>query len=434
MKRSLTLSPFFLLLLTLSLPLSGEPVSLDLQTCLSLALENNPDLKVSGLDLAITRRDSSHTWNTFLPGLSAGVGISENSPLTSGPYDPSRTLSGSVSLSLSLNAGLAASARGIRLSLERDEISYKEAEKSLLSAVEKEFYYLMTSASNLEIVKADLDLSWKNYDQVENNYRHGMASELTLLQAMVSASNQEPVYKQAVATHEARMNEFLLTIGLEPETDVVLEGSLDRDIWEGSAEELAERYLPVRSDIQRLIKDKAILENKKKQTILQNRTPTLRLSGGWNTSRRDESEWTDGISMGLNVNIPLDTFIYGSSTFLSIRELDDKISQNEISLKSAFDEGRTEIINLVNQLNVSADNIRLSSLNIELAEESFIQTEESFSRGLSQHLEVEKAQQELLSARQQFLSNQYNYLTNLINLRDALGLKSLDDLEWQERK
>ena len=429
MKRSKLLSLCLFLLPILLFPLSGEPVSLDLQTCLSLALENNPGLKISGLDLAVSRRESSHTWNAFLPGISAGAGYSESSPLTSGPYDPSRTLSGSVNLNLSLNAGLAANARGIKLSLENEEISYGEAEKSLLSAVEKEFYYLITSASNLEIVKADLDLSWKNYDQVENNYRHGMASELTLLQAMVSASNQEPVYKQAVATHEARMNEFLLTIGLEPETQVTLEGSLDREIWEGDAKELAERYLPARSDIQRLIRSREILENRKKQTALQNRTPTLRLSGGWSTSKRDEGEWTDGISMGVNVNIPLDTFIYGSSTSLSLKELDDQISRNAISLESALNEGRTEIINLVNQLNVAADNTRLSSLNIELAEESFRQTEESFSRGLSQHLEVEKAQQELFSARQQYLSNQYNYLTNLINLRDALGLASLDDLK-----
>ncbi len=428
-RSSFTALALVWLIMFLPLPsLVGETTVLDLETCLSMARGNNRDLKRASLGWATALREEKNTWSLLLPGISAGGGISESSPLSTGPWDPSVTRSASLNMSLSLNAGMAAEARGNSLSSDREELSYDSAEKSLLSGVEKEFYYLITSASNLEIVRANLELSWKNYDQTKSNYDNGMASELALLQARVTASNLEPKYKQAEAAHQARMNGFLLTIGLEPGTEVLLKGNLEREIWEGDGPSLADRYLADRPDVRALLKDLDILRNRRNQTALTNRTPTLGISSGWSASRRDGEEWSDRLTLALEVRVPLDDLLRGSSTSLALRALDDQIGEQQIGLDQAMAEARTEIINLVNQLNTAADNIRISSLNIDLAEESFLLTRESFSRGLSQPLEVDRAQQALLEARQQYLSSQYDYLSGLIDLRDALGRDSLEEL------
>jgi outer membrane protein TolC len=413
--------------------LRAESLVLNLDTCRRMALENNPDLRVSALDLSMARRERESSWNMFFPGITAGAGIAEAGTLLTDVYDPSLTLSGSLSMSLSLNGGLAASVKAIRLAAEKEEISYRTAQRSLLSAVETEFYYLITSASNLDIVKADMELSRKSYEQAKSNYENGMASELSLLQARVNASNQEPKYKQAQAAHEARLNEFLLTIGLEPGSRVTLEGSLETQILPLDGKELAGRFLPARLDIQSMMKDREILENKKKQTALSGRVPSVGLSAGWSSSKKGEADWSDRLSLGVDFRLSLNNYIPGSSVSVTLQALDDQISQTDIRLHKAYGEAETEIINLVNQLNTAADNIRISSLNIDLAEESFSLTRESFSRGLSQPLEVDDAQQALFSARQQYLSSQFDYLSGLIKLRDALGLESLDELGKEEK-
>ncbi|MBN2628835.1 MAG: TolC family protein, partial [Spirochaetales bacterium] len=103
--------------------LRAESLVLNLDTCRRMALENNPDLRVSGLSLSMARRDRDSSWNMLLPAITAGAGIAEAGTLFTDVYDPSLTLSGSLSASLSLNAGLAASVKAIRLAAEKEEIS-----------------------------------------------------------------------------------------------------------------------------------------------------------------------------------------------------------------------------------------------------------------------------------------------------------------------
>jgi outer membrane protein TolC len=410
------------------IPLSGESLRLNLEACLEMALENNPDLGISRLDLDTARLYSRNSWNVLLPSLSADAGLADSSEFFTGNYDPSRTLDSSLDASITLHAGLAATAKGYGLSFEKEQITFEETLRLLISSVEKDFYYLITSASNLEIVKTDWDLSVKNYEQVKSNYDNGMASELSVLQARVSASNQEPIYKQTAAAHEAGMNNFLITIGLEPGTEIILDGDLETQIRDFDSKELINRYLPERLDIRGLIVDLEILKNTRKKTALTNRTPEVEFSLDWTGKKVDEADWYDDLDLEIDITLPLDDWIYGSSTSLSLKSLDNQIIQKQISLDNAYNEAETEILNLINSLNTAADNIRLSALNVELAEESFFLTEESFSQGLAQTLEVDNAQQDLFSAKQQYLSSQYVYLSGLIELRDALGLESLDDI------
>lgn len=415
----------------------AEPQILDRESSVNLALENNPDFKVSGISLQTAAREDRNVWNQVLPKISAGIGLSGGSSLLdSNTNEMKWGLNGSVGLSLPLSASLAFSIKDIQLAFQSETISYESARLSLIGEVEKEFYYLVASEENLSIEKANLELARERFEQASTNYEYGLASELSVLQAEVSAANLEPSYLQTVASYEARKREFLIILGLEPEAEVTLTGDLEIPETDFDAEELIVLYLSERQDIQNLQLDLEKAQNSKSLAVSDTRTPTLDLSAGWSTNVGDPfnagswnyNTWADGVSVGLNLNIPLDGLIPGSSAAMTIKSRQDEIEKASIRLAKAVDEARTEIINLVAQLETSEANMNLSKLNVDLARKSFELSEESFSRGTVQRLDVEDAQQAYLSAAQQQLLSQYTYLSGLIDLRFALGQDSLQAL------
>ncbi len=416
----------YLLFLAVVSSLQAEPLELKLENCIELALENNPDFKISGISLETAKRNNSNSWNNFLPQLSAGAGVSGDTVLFSGQPDWSWGINGSLSLNLSLNPGIAYTIKSIKLAYEKEQISFETARRQLISNVEKEFYYLITSESNLEIVKANMELAQKNYQQALSNYNFGMASELSVLQAEVNAANLEPAYKQTVATHDSRIKEFLLVIGIDPETEIELNGTLETDLMDFDSEKLISLYLSNRRDIIALGKELEILNNSRSLSAAKSRAPSLSLSSGWTVN--NSQPWQDRLSAGLSLSIPIDDFIPGSSTSNSLAAIDDQITQAEINLGKTISQARTEIINLIKQLDTSASNMKLSAMNISLAEKSYEMTEESFAHGTTKRLDVEDAQQAFLSAKYQYLSSQYEYLTGLIELRDALGMNTMEEL------
>ncbi len=420
--------------------LSGwaDSITLDLSTCIDLALKNNSDFKISGIELETAERAEKYSWNQFLPSLSASTSLSAGSTLFSsaGSGDTSWSFGASVSASLPINASLTYSIREIALAYESEEISYETARLNLVASVEQEFAYLVASAAGMDIEKGNLDLAKKRYEQTMTNFSHGLASELEVLQAKVTAANLEPTYLETVSDYKTQVREFLLVLGLDPETEVVLDGNLEPEIVEFDVNDLIAGRLEERQDIKELRLALETLRNGRSLTAADGLTPSLSLSLNWNTSVSDafdsaswqSGSWEDGLSAGIGLSIPLDGYIPGSETSLSLKEIDDEIEAASINLAQAISEARLEILNLVEQLKTAAASMELSELNVELAKKSYEMSEESFSRGTVQRLDVEDAQQEYSSAKQQYLLSQYTYISGLIDLRVALGLDDWKNL------
>ena len=414
----------------------SDPLILDLPTSIELALENNPDFKIAGIGLETASRAERNIWNQFLPNISASAGVSRAS---AGGGSPGWGFRGSLDAELSLNSSLAYTIREIGLAYESEAISYETARLNLVAEVEQTFAYLVAAEADMGIEKANLDLARKRYDQTTTNFSHGLASELEVLQAEVTAANLEPTYLQTVADYEARVREFLIVLGLDPETEIVLDGDLDSEVVEFDVDDLIVRFLENRQDIRDLRLTLEILNNQRKQVLFApsgGLVPSLNLSVGWTEGASygfksrswQYDDWTDGFIAGIGVTIPLDGLIPGSSDSLSVKAVNDQIESASVTLAKAVYEARTEIINLVEQLKTSAASMELSRLTVELARKSYEMSEESFSRGTVQRLDVEDAQQEYFEARQQYLLSQYAYLSGLIDLRVALGLESWDEL------
>ncbi|MBN2625079.1 MAG: TolC family protein [Spirochaetales bacterium] len=432
MKRIVPAVLSFLLVIT---GLFAEQTVLTLEKSLDSAMEKNLSLQISRISLDTAQRSENTAWNAFLPSLSGSAGLTGNTSLAdAAPL--SWTATGSLSLSLPLNAGLSASLDGIRLAYENELITYDTTLRNLKSEVEKNFYSLLAGKADIEIEKANMDLAEKHYEQTLNNFNLGLETELAVLQAKVTAATLKPTYLQAVSDYRIALREFLSAIGMDPKEDVLLEGDLSVPAADLDGEELIGLYLMDRSDIRSQKKNIDILENNRALSVATSYVPSLSLSGKWGTTVGDAlegSSWaadslTDSLSVGVTLSVPLDGFIPGSSTDTAIKEIDDQIRSAKLTLEKLMDDGRTEIINLVSQLETASAKLDLSGLNVELTRSTYEKSEESFVQGGMERLDLEDAQQNYFTAEQDYLESQYSYLAGLIDLRDALGLESLDDL------
>ncbi len=416
----------------------AEPEVLTIDRSIASALENNLDFQISRIDLDTAKREADNSWNVFLPSVTAGADLSGSNSITEPESSLTWTATGSIGLSLSLTSSLSSTLKGLKLAYEGESISYETARLTLINSVEKDFYSLLASQADIEIEKTNLELAEKRYAQAERNFSNGLVTELSVLQAKVSAANLKPTYLKAVSDYQIALREFLSAIGMEPEMDVVLDGSLDVESVAFDRDSLIDSYIMNRRDIQAQQNQIEVLVNQKNKAVAGGYVvPSFELSSNLAVPVSDaleSSSWSDltpskdSFSVGIALEIPLDNFVPGSSKDVEIKGLEDSVKSARLTLQGMIDDARTEIINLVAQLETAAAQVELAELNVELTESTYEKSEESFQQGGMEQLDLEDAKQDYFSAKQDYLESQYDYLTGLIDLRYALGLENLDEL------
>ncbi|MDC7126058.1 MAG: TolC family protein [Spirochaetales bacterium] len=414
----------------------ASPIVLTKEKCIELAIENNVDLQVAAIDLAAAEREKGSSWNNFLPEITATAGMDGDTALLDSDSDMDWALKAGIGVELPLTAGLAYTVKALNLDYENEQINYETDRLELINNVENNFNSLIATKAGIDIAKANLDLAERRYQQTLNLYNNGLETELSTLSAKVSAAKLKPTYLKALESYNSALRSFLLLIGLEPDAEVEIEGSLDFSKSDFDSEALIDKFLMNRMDIKSALMNIEILENSRKKTASNSLAPSLGLSTSWYAGVNDafgdasfSDKLSDSLSLGLSLSIPLDDYIPGSSTNNTIKGIDDQIESAKMSLEDTIKDAKLEIINIVEQLKTLASTLEMSELNVELAKLTYDKSEESYEQGGTERLDVEDAQQDYISAKQECLESQYDYLSELIDLRYALGLESLDTIK-----
>ncbi len=430
-----------ILLLTLICTFSfAETMTITADNAVALALENNLSLQSEGINLNIRERGKDTAWNAFIPSLSASAGVVNTGPLFSdsssimnqATYQTERdwVVTGGFSAALPINAALGTGIRQTRIDYEAGLLSYEDARKQLNLNVRKTYFSLIALAADLELTRQNIEIAERRYEQARENYENGLISELEMLQAQVTVENTKPGYNTQLTSYENSLMNFKLLLGVPSSTELVLSENLD-DItfFQADAEYLINAYSAGRMDVQQINKQIESLKNTRKLQGQYNRTPTLSLIADWSTSVADgfnsdvwqRNYWNDTGTVGVQLSVPLDGWIPNSSADVTLKDLDDQISQLELQRQQLFDASEIEITNLVMNLQNSQNTIETYSLNVNLAKKSFDLTTEAYNLGTRELLDVQTAQTEMLSASQNVLYEKYNYITTLLDLEYAIN-------------
>jgi len=442
-------------------PLAAEAEVLTIEKAIQLLHTNNMDIKAKTFDLKIAEREKRNVWNAFLPtlGVSAGSALmmnpayTESNPLIvnpvtmqpisdpMGPNDARMGFEVGVNAQLMFNTALGPGIKNYRLKYEAGEISYEMAVKGLEMSTKIQFYSLLNLEEQIKIMAKGIDLAEKRYLQVQENYRNGLIPELDVLRTQVAYESQKPALSNMQTQYENMLMGFKVSLGIDRNQEVDLEGSLDIDTYSFDGDDLIEKYLGQSLSLKVMNKNLEVLENAKLMTALYARTPTLMLgynltAATFNPWASDYAQTTDSwttaddfgtITLGLSLN--LDNFIPGSKKSVEISNMKDQISQLKLSIQQSALQAEVDVLNTLSKLENSIEQLEANRLNVELARKAYEMTSEAYNLGTKELLDVESAQNDLLSAEAKVLGEQFNYLSGLLNLEYTLNISIEEILE-----
>jgi len=420
----------------------GVPLVLTENGAVEYALRRNLQIKSSAIEMGMKKRANKYAWNRFVPSIQASGTLSrmnaDQSTFIYIPPDismidlPQWSVAAGLDFSLTLNLALYNGVKATQIDYEAGRISYEMARQQVSRDVRKSFYSLLLMQENRTLMVENISAAERRYEQALINYENGMIPELTVLSAQVAWENLKPALKAMDLGYRQALQGFKMTLGMDLDQEIELNGSIDAEAVDVDADKLINRYLSERLDIQSLLVSINFLENQLRATKLQIYSPQLILGYSMDPSFGGDP-WSDPWFGGdydweqrsgmfrATIAFSLDGLLPFSQAQMGIRDLEDSIELNRIGLMQTIRGAELEIDATVEQLKKSRDTIETLLLNEELARRAYEMAEEAYNAGSRELLEVENAEIDLKTAQIEVLKEKFTYLSALIDLEYQLN-------------
>lgn len=449
-----------------------EKMILTVDEATNYAINNSRTLKVSAIDVEIAKLKKDNAWNVFVPsvqisgtmsrsnevtdssammeGIMSGMmemltplymqhpellaNLGNSSTSSSESSEPKEAdhwkAVGNVSVSWNFSFALFEAYRTTVSNYEAGLISYEQSVKQTERDVKKMFYGMLLMQENLKLQQEMLENAKMRMEQAAISYRNGQVPELSYLQAQVTYENKRPTVLEMEQTISQQMNTFAFLLGLPYGTKLELVGTIEPEFITVDSNELVEKYLTNRLDVQGLYKNIELITHGLTASKLQTFSPALALSYGFQPVVMDITKnWfedennMDNGSFSVTLAWNLTNMLPFSSNMVSLRETQKNLEKLELSVATVLQSGEMEIASLVDKLKKCESSIAAMEYNVELAEKAYNMTYEAYRVGTTEILDVRDSESQLSQAKLGLLNEKYTYLTTLLDLEYAINAK-----------
>ena len=411
------------LLLTVLTGISAQTgiQTLTVDEAVRIALEKNLSLRRNAITLNGQKRTADRSWNSLIPGLSAGAALSHpesvagDIPAAQDVWTPGL----SVSASLSLSAATIDTIKQARAGYDAGLLTYEQARVELELQVRKLFYQILLLESNRELAAQSLESAQARYEQSAAFARTGQASRLEEMSARVDMENQRPNVRKAETLYENALDSLRSLLDIPWGEALVLSGSLQYED-DGIPSETARGDSLEAAALQKNIQS---LEAERRAARNGAYLPSLSLS--WKSSplyNIDGNQWNDNGSFSLSLGFSLDNFLPWSAAKTRIDSLGDSIRSAEIQLSEAMRNRESSITQYRRTLEQTQETIAALTLNVELAETAYAMYEEAYRNGAADYQQLRDAGDSLREAQGRVREEQYNFISAILDLEKELGV------------
>ncbi len=437
--------------------LTAEPKTVSLDECLTIALSDNPTVKIA--DMEVERLDYSkrEVIGQLLPTIDFGAtysrmlakqvmymnmdgfgdmggngndGAEENSRAGEKKdngikmgLDNSYSLGFQASLPLiapQLWKSIGVSDTQILRSLE----SARQSRQSLVNQVKNAYYTLLLAQDSRKVIQESYDMAALTNRTYQQQREAGAASDYDVLRTSVAMKNIEPEIVQAdIAIKQARL-QLLILMGLD--SNFELEAASQLSDYEASMYETVLSINPDysgNSDLRLLdIDSKLLKQNLDIQKLAF--VPTMALTANYNwTSMSNGSpfsnfRWNPYSTIGVTLSVPI---------FHGVQRI-NKVKQAKIQYAETQWQRENLERSISMQVDLAIDNIQLNVKQIASSSESVAEAdsahtimEKSFGIGAASYLDLRDSELSLTRARLAYYQAIYNYLVAGSNLELLLG-------------
>ena len=437
--------------------LTAEPKAVSLDECLTIALSDNPTVKIA--DMEVERLDYSkrEVIGQLLPTIDFGAtysrmlakqvmymnmdgfgdmggngndGAEENSRAGEKKdngikmgLDNSYSLGFQASLPLiapQLWQSIGVSDTQILRSLE----SARQSRQSLVNQVKNAYYTLLLAQDSRKVIQESYDMAALTNRTYQQQREAGAASDYDVLRTSVAMKNIEPEIVQAdIAIKQARL-QLLILMGLD--SNFELEAASQLSDYEASMYETVLSINPDysgNSDLRLLdIDSKLLKQNLDIQKLAF--VPTLALTANYNwTSMSNGSpfsnfRWNPYSTIGVTLSVPI---FHGGQRINKVKQAKIQYAETQWQRENLERSISMQVDLAIDNIQLNVKQIASSSESVAEADSAHTIMEKSFGIGAASYLDLRDSELSLTRARLAYYQAIYNYLVAGSNLELLLG-------------
>ncbi len=311
--------------------------------------------------------------------------------------------------------------------------SFNQSIQDLLFDVEKAYYTLHSSRSELEAAEADVADTKKAYEAARQKFEVGLSAKLDELQAR--SSYEDSLYNLEVARGNVETSKGSLAqvLGLPADTVFTIAppaGKLPTEISDVDVGGLIEEGLKSRPDIASL-RSQLRAQEAAVDVAGSFLWPSLNLGGSanklWYSYNQDPQLYDDSYMYTGYLSLNWDIF----TGFSDLEKKRQAAAQAEVAreqLAAAELQASAEVWTKFYAFNTAARKYTFSQAFLETSQESYDLALESYNAGLKSILDLLQSQSDLSSARSQLIGSEKDLFIALADLAHATGSLTLESI------
>ena len=414
---------------------TGAALKLTLDEALRIALSDNPTIKVAEQQIEIKKISKDEAWQSLLPSADfsgtvqytvlAAVMKLNGMEFKMG-QDNTSTWNGQIQVSLPIFAPTVYATMNLTKSDLDNAIEQSRSSRlDLVNQVTKAYYQVILAQDSYDVLCKSLDQAQKNFNVVKSLYDLGGTSEYDKISAEVQLRSLNPTVIQARNAVTLAKLQLMLLMGIDPETDIVIEDSLEdyENQLYGEALQSNSYSLENNTSLRQLKLSETML-NQTLRVQKMNFLPTLALSGSYSFQslyndnwRVFDYDWARSSSIVLSLSVPIfrmGNFTKMRSTKLQISQLSENIGYTEKQLNM-------QVRSYVDNMKANAEQVASNHEAIEQAEKGREIASKRYEIGKGTILELNNSEVSLTQAKLTYSQSIYNYLAAKADLDKVLG-------------
>jgi len=450
-------SVWMLILILIILPISAlsqDKMVLDLERSVSLALENNPNIKMAEKEVSKSSVGIWEAYSNILPQLDGSVnfqhaweiqktvipnfiklmlppgtpGLDEMPDYVQIAFGVTNTFRYGATVTQPLYLGGAGIA-GIQVAMSAKDAAEQNLEdqrQDLIYQTANSFYLCLLANELITVQEEAMAQAQANLDNVIKKYNVGMASGFDKMRAEVEVANLQPELIAVRNNYQLALTQLRVILGLKRDADIAVEGE-----FKYQEDEFGK--LPL-DDIQKIaLKDRPVIQALSEQKYIMKKGITLARSSflpklffqtdySFMAMRNDykftQDDFSKGFTSAISLQIPLFHGFRSSAQYQKARLDYKKMLDTE---KQAFDGIAAETEVAYNNFQEAKQKYLAAKQTVDLATEALRLANMMYQEGVNTQLDVLNSQLALTRSKLSYVNSLYEYQIARYELRKVTG-------------
>ena len=381
-----------------------DTLTLTLDKALTIALDENPTMKVAAEEIALKKVAGKEAWQSLLPEASIAGSLDHTikaaeMKLNDMSFKMGQDGTNTANAGLSINLPLFAPAVYRTMSMTKTDIELaveksRASKLDLVNQVSKAYYQLMLAQDSYDVLLGSYKLAEDNFNIVNAKYEQGAVSEYDKISAEVQMRSIKPNVISAANGVTLAKLQLKVLMGITADVELKTEDSLTNYETAVFANQL-----------------------KDEEVGLENNTTMKQLDLNMKMLEKSLKVAKSSSSLMFNLSIPL----YKASNFTKVKSARIQMRQLDWNRIDTERKLNMEIVSYRNNMAASSEQVVSNKENVMQAEKAVLIAGKRYDVGKGTVLELNSSQVSLTQAQLTYNQSIYDYLIAKADLDKVLG-------------